>query len=159
LCIWGRSIDTGARFDEDEFAVVLPELVWTGGDTMIDRRGFDRRNYERRNHERRARERYPFTAVVEAEDPESGVRIIASSGDLGRGGCYVETNTPFPVDSTVKLHLIKERTSFSVVSKVVHSKTDTGMGLFFGQAEADQLWVLETWLGELTGESAIEARR
>jgi hypothetical protein len=33
------------------------------------------------------------------------------------------------------------------------------MGLFFGPAEADQLWVLETWLGELTGESAAETRR
>jgi hypothetical protein len=112
---------------------------------MTDRRGVDRRA-----HERRTRERYPFTAIVEVEEIGSGLRIIASSGDLGRGGCYVETTSPFPVESTVNLHLVKERASFEVVAKVVHSKTGTGMGLFFNHPEADQLWVLEEWLGELT---------
>jgi hypothetical protein len=47
----------------------------------------------------------------------------------------------------------------AAVSKVVHSKTGMGMGLFFGHAEPDQLWVLEKWLGELTGDSALETRR
>jgi hypothetical protein len=112
----------------------------------------DRRRADRRTHERRTRERYPFTAIVEAEEIGSGMRIVASSGDLSRGGCYVETTSPFPVESTVKLHLVKERASFDVVAKVVHSKTGVGMGLFFNHAEADQLWVLEKWLGELTGD-------
>ena len=64
----------------------------------------DRRGPDRRTHERRTRERYPFTAIVEAEELGSGVRIVASSGDLGTGDCYVETTSPFPVGSTVKLH-------------------------------------------------------
>ena len=114
---------------------------------MTDRRGADRRT-----HERRTRERYPFTAIVEAEEIGSGMRIIASSGDLGMGGCYVETTSPFPVESTVKLRLVKERASFDVVAKVVHSETGMGMGLFFEHTEADQLWVLEKWLGVLAGD-------
>ena len=118
---------------------------------MIDRRGPDRRS-----HERRTRKRYPFTAIVEAEELGSGVRIIASSSELGMGGCYVETISPFPVESTVKLHLIKEKTSFDVVAKVVHSETRMGMGLFFSRAEEDQLEVLQKWLGELSGESPLE---
>jgi hypothetical protein len=126
---------------------------------MIDRRGPDRRGPDRRTHERRTRERYPLTAIVEAEELESGVRIIASSGDLGMGGCYVDTTSPFPVESTVKLHLIKEKTSFDVVAKVVHSKTGMGMGLFFSHAEAEQLWVLEKWLGEFTGDLPLETSR
>ena len=125
--------------------------VQLGGSTLIDRRGPDRRT-----HERRTRKRYPFTATVEAEELESGTRIIASSSDLGMGGCYVETISPFPVESTVKLHLIKKRTSFHVVAKVVHSKTRTGMGLFFSHAEAEQLWVLQKWLGELSGDLPLE---
>jgi hypothetical protein len=119
---------------------------------MIDRRGPDRRT-----HERRTRQRYPFTAIADIEEPGSGVRITASSGDLGMGGCYVDTINPFPVESIVKLHLIKEKYSFDVVAKVVHSKTGMGMGFFFSHAAANQLWVLEKWLGELTGDFPLDS--
>jgi transcriptional regulator with GAF, ATPase, and Fis domain len=121
---------------------------------MIDRRGPDRRAAERRTLDRRALERrtgerYAFRATIEAEEPGTGVRIVARGGDLCMGGCYVETISPFAVDTTVMLHVVKERTSFNVLSKVVHSKIGMGMGLFFDHAEADQLGVLEKWLGEL----------
>jgi hypothetical protein len=116
----------------------------------------DRRGPGQRTHERRTRERYPFTAIVEVEELESGVRIIASSGDIGMGGCYVETISPFPVKSKVRLHLVKEQASFDVVAKVVHSKTGMGMGLSFSHAEANQLWVLENWLGELAGDLSLK---
>jgi hypothetical protein len=119
----------------------------------------DRRARDRRTHERRTRERYPFTAIVEAEELGSGVRITASSGDLSMGGCYVETTSPFPVESTVKLHLIKQTTSCDVAAKVVHSKTGIGMGLSFSTVEPDQLWVLEKWLGELAGDWSLTARK
>jgi hypothetical protein len=123
---------------------------------MTDRRGADRRGDDRRTHERRTRERYPYTVIVEAEEIGSGMRIIASSGDLSMGGCYVETTSPFPVESTVKLHLVKEGASFDAVAKVVHSKTGIGMGLFFNHAGANQLWVLEKWLGELACDLPLE---
>jgi hypothetical protein len=66
---------------------------------------------------------------------------------------------PFPVDSIVKLRLIKEKYSFDVVAKVVHSKAGMGMGLSFNDADADQIWVLEEWLGELAGELPFETPR
>jgi hypothetical protein len=119
----------------------------------------DRGGSDSRTHERRTRERYPFTASVEAEELGSGVRITASSGDLGMGGCYVETTSPFHVESTVKLHLIKQKTSCDVVAKVVHSKTGIGMGLSFSHVETDQLWVLEKWLGELAGDLSLTVHK
>jgi hypothetical protein len=57
---------------------------------MIDRRGHDRRT-----HERRARQRYPFTAIVEIEEPGSGMQITASGGDLAMGAVMWTRWIPF----------------------------------------------------------------
>ena len=37
-------------------------------------------------------------------------------------------------------------------AKVIYAQVGMGMGLFFTAAEPEQLWVLEKWLGELSGQ-------
>jgi hypothetical protein len=87
----------------------------------------------------------------------------ARTSNLGRGGCYVDAFSPFPVNAPVKLQLTCEKRSFTANAIVTNSRTGMGMGLKFTEIEPEQLPVLEKWLGELSGavprepEASLEA--
>lgn len=102
--------------------------------------------------ERRRHPRYPFTAAAEAVELQSEMRIKARTSDLSRGGCYLDTINPFPVGTLVKLRLTKGKNSLESQAAVVSSHVGMGMALKFTTAEPEQLWILEKWLGELSGE-------
>src|SRR6266852_6205232 len=106
--------------------------------------------------ERRAHARYPFTAGAEVLDARSGARLNARVSDLSRGGCYVDSISPFTVGTEVKLRITKDASSFSSQAKVVYSSVGMGMGLAFTVIEPEQRWILEKWLAELRGEPSPE---
>ncbi|HEV2315696.1 MAG TPA: PilZ domain-containing protein [Candidatus Acidoferrales bacterium] len=106
---------------------------------------------ESSEQERRRSIRYPFTATAYVTDIESRAQTTSRSTDLGRGGCFVDTINPFPVGTTVMLRLTMEQKSFEAPAKVVYSMIGMGMGLAFTSIEPEQLWVLESWLGKLSG--------
>jgi len=108
--------------------------------------------------ERRRSVRYPFTATAYVTDMESGAQTTSRSTDLGRGGCFVDTISPFPVGTSVKLRLTVEQKSFEASAKVVYSMVGMGMGLAFTSIEPEQLWVLESWIGRLSGEIVLERK-
>jgi hypothetical protein len=103
-------------------------------------------------HERRRNARYPFTATVEAVESSSKTRIQGRTTDLSRGGCYVDTITSFPAGSMVKMRLTKENRSFEAQAEVVYSLDSMGMGVKFTSTDPEQLWIVEKWIGELSGE-------
>jgi hypothetical protein len=103
-------------------------------------------------HERRRHVRYPFTATVEAVEPKSQTRINGRTSDLSRGGCYVDTISSFPVGSIVRMRLTKETRSFEAPAEVVYSLVGMGMGVKFTDGDPEQLWILEKWVGELSGD-------
>ncbi len=103
-------------------------------------------------HERRRDARYPFTAAVEAVELKSQTRIQGRTTDLSRGGCFIDTITTFAPGSIVKMRLMKEKRSFETRAKVVYSLVDMGMGVKFTDADPEQLWILEKWVEELSGE-------
>src|SRR5580658_1083960 len=90
--------------------------------------------------ERRTAPRYPFTASTEAIETRSGARILGRTADLGRGGCYVDTISPFPVGTIVTIRINRLNQSFQAEGKVVFSQTGMGMGVAFTTSEPDQLW-------------------
>ncbi len=102
-------------------------------------------------HERRQHARYLFTAAVEAVEPKSQMRIQGRTTDLSRGGCYVDTITSFPTGSIIKMRLTKENRSFEAQAEVVYSLVGMGMGVKFTGADPEQLWIVEKWIGELSG--------
>jgi len=104
------------------------------------------------SHGRRRHSRYAFTATVETVEPESQARIEGRTSDLSRGGCYVDTINSFPTGSIVKMRLTKEMRSFEAQAEVVYSLPGMGMGVKFKDADPDQLWTLEEWVAELSGE-------
>ena len=79
----------------------------------------------------------------------------ARTSDLGKGGCYVDTFSPFPMKTGVKLRITKEKVSFEAEATVVYSKIGMGMGLAFTFIDPQQMGVLEKWLGELSGSAPM----
>jgi hypothetical protein len=106
--------------------------------------------------ERRRRTRYQFTATTELLDMTSRTRVQARTSDLSSGGCYVDTTSPLPVGTIVKMRLSKDNRSFDVDAKVVYSLPGMGMGLAFTAAVPEQLEVLKRWIGELSGQLTPE---
>jgi hypothetical protein len=96
--------------------------------------------------DRRAEPRYKLTASVELEDAKSGVRIKASLGDLGLGGCQVHSNSPFPVGTDTNVHITKGKESFDAQANVVSSLAGKTMGLEFTAVEPGQLQGLKKLL-------------
>jgi PilZ domain len=108
--------------------------------------------------ERRAHPRYPFTAGAEVLDVRSGTHLNARISDIGRGGCYVDSISPFAVGTEVKIRITRDAHSFSFQAKVVYASVGMGMGLMFTVIEPEQRWMLEKWLAELRGEPSREVK-
>jgi hypothetical protein len=108
--------------------------------------------------ERRVYPRYHFCAAVEALDQGHRTRMNARTSDISRGGCYVDTFSPFPLKTSVKLRLTCEKSAFMADATVVSSKIGMGMGLRFTSMDPKQLPVLEKWLCELNGTAHFEPR-
>jgi hypothetical protein len=108
--------------------------------------------------ERRAHPRYAFSAGAEVIDALSGARLNARVSDLSRGGCYVDSISPFAVGTEVKLRITKDADSLAAQAKVVYAAGGMGMGLLFTLIEPEQGWILEKWLAELRGEPSAAAK-
>jgi hypothetical protein len=106
--------------------------------------------------ERRKGVRYLFTATADVVDLETNTRLSARTSDLARGGCFIDTISTFPIGTNVSLRLTNGNKKFEGRARVVYEAAGSGMGLAFTTVEPDQLWVLEKWLGALSGQLAPE---
>lgn len=102
--------------------------------------------------ERRSGPRYQFTATADLVDSTSRTRVQARTSDLSRGGCYVDTTSPLPVDTVVRIRLTQDKRSFETEARVAYSLAGMGMGLAFTGAGPEQVEVLKKWIGALSGE-------
>lgn len=100
--------------------------------------------------ERRRHLRFSFTASVQVVEPKSGAQIQGRITDLGRGGCYVDTISPFPVGTVLRVCIRREKVSFEAMAKVIFSQVGMGMGLAFISASPDQVRLFQSWILELS---------
>jgi hypothetical protein len=109
--------------------------------------------------ERRRNLRFPFSASVEAIENQSGTKVVGRTSDLGLGGCYVDTISPFPVGTEAKIRITRDNESFDAQAKVVFSMVGMGMGLAFVSAQPKQVRLFQRWVQEISGQpvSAQEA--
>jgi len=101
--------------------------------------------------ERRGADRHTVTASAEVVELSSGARFSTRTTDLGPGGCFVDTMTPFPVGAQVRVSIKRGETNFQTTGTVVYSQTGLGMGIAFAELNPAQRLALEEWLAELTG--------
>lgn len=70
--------------------------------------------------------------------------------DLSFSGCYVDTINPLPGGTLVQLRIFTETHSFEAPATVVYSHAHLGMGMKFGEVQAQHEEVLRLWLPEET---------
>jgi hypothetical protein len=113
--------------------------------------------------ERRGGDRHLVIASAEIVELSSGARFSTRTTDLSPGGCFVDTLTPFPVGSQVRVTIYRGNSHFETRGAVVYSQQGLGMGIAFGELEPKHKASLDGWISELTGgrvvipESAKEA--
>jgi PilZ domain len=106
--------------------------------------------------DRRTYPRYHFCGAAEALDGLHRTRMSARTSDIGKGGCYVDTFSPFPLKTPVKIRITREKLSFTAEARVVASKIGMGMGLAFTSIDPHEMSTLDKWLGELSGSAPLE---
>ena len=108
--------------------------------------------------ERRKHPRYPFTAAAEVVEPKADARVTARSSDLAIGGCFIDAMSPFPIGTSVVVRLAYGQRNFEAKARVAYSQNGMGMGLAFTEIESSQKWILEQWLGELSGQPVTKLK-
>jgi PilZ domain len=101
--------------------------------------------------ERRTSPRYPFSAAAEIVEVRSKARVAGRSSDVGFGGCYVDTISPFPVGAVVSVRLEHNQLTFEAGAVVTYALASMGMGISFTEIQPEQLAILQAWVAELTG--------
>jgi hypothetical protein len=103
--------------------------------------------------ERRRNLRFPFTAMVEVVETKTGTKVIGRTSDLSLGGCYVDTLSPFPLGTEVKIRIMRDSETFEAQAKVIYSSIGMGMGMAFVSAQPKQVRLFQRWLLEISGQA------
>jgi PilZ domain len=98
--------------------------------------------------ERRKDVRFSVSASAEMLEVRTRARLVSRASDLGTGGCYIDTMTPFPVGASLMLNLTSDKHNVHVKANVVYAQTGMGMGLAFTEITAKQRENLTAWLRE-----------
>jgi hypothetical protein len=106
--------------------------------------------------ERRAEIRFPITASADVFDTQSGARLRGRTSDLSISRCYIDTQSPFPKDTTVRLCLEYEKQKMEALAIVVYALIPMGMGISFIEIRPGQLEILRSWMPKSPGEPSRE---
>jgi hypothetical protein len=102
--------------------------------------------------ERHRPPRNPVAIGIELTDMQSEKHISAHTKDLTLFGCFVETATPFPQDTKVRLKMLRGGKQLFAHGRVTYSQPGAGMGIAFVTIEPSSLPVLDAWLANLREE-------
>jgi hypothetical protein len=96
--------------------------------------------------ERRRNPRYPFNGNIEMREGTSSDKRTARVKELSLNGCYVDTESPYPMGASLAIKLFTETEFFEAQASVIYSQSDRGMGLMFRETKPYYLMVLRKWL-------------
>jgi hypothetical protein len=106
--------------------------------------------------EHRSQVRFPFTASAEVYNVRSRTRVNGRCSDLGAGGCYVDTLSPFAVGAQVTIGIDRDNRRFEAEAVVAYAHVQMGMGLTFTAVKPEHLDVLHSWIAGLSGDQHID---
>jgi hypothetical protein len=106
--------------------------------------------------ERRRQVRFSFTAAAEVFELRSQTRVTGRCSDLGSGGCYVDTLSPFTVGSVVSVRIVCDSRELEAAAIVTYAHASMGMGLAFTEIKREYQNVLRSWIANLGGEQPRE---
>ncbi len=109
--------------------------------------------------DRRTRPRYTFAALAEVLATDSGERTTARVRDLSEQGCYLDTESPFPLGTAATVRITRGEKFFEASARVVYNQPGKGMGLMFTGAEPECFLTLNMWIAESRETSWLAANR
>jgi hypothetical protein len=108
--------------------------------------------------DRRRNPRYPFSGSIEMREGTSEDKRTARVKELSLNGCYVDTESPYPMGASLAIKLYTETEFFEAQASVVYSQPDRGMGLMFRETKPYYLMVLRKWLlGAMMGKKGLKS--
>jgi hypothetical protein len=99
--------------------------------------------------ERHRAPRHSFVVGIDVTDLQSEKHLAAHIKDLNLLGCYVESMTPFPEGTKIRLNISHAGMNFSAIGKVAYSRPNSGMGITFITIEPRSQEILDLWLANL----------
>ena len=103
--------------------------------------------------ERRSHPRYRIKVALDLYEHESSVKLQTQSTDISLSGCYVETMTPFPVDTPLRARLWLDSECIDFTALVRTCDGNVGMGIEFVNLSADQKTFLNRFLTKFQAHS------
>jgi hypothetical protein len=102
---------------------------------------------------KRAVPRCQFAACAEVTEREAQGWLSARVSEIGLGGCYIATASPFPDGTLVNIRIIRDAGAFECEAKVVYVHDRFGMGIAFTNIALDQRRLLQNWIAALVTQS------
>ena len=96
--------------------------------------------------DRRRNPRYPFVGSIEMREGTSEDKRTARVKELSLNGCYVDTESHYPIGTSLAIKLFTETEFFEAQASVIYSRPDEGMGIMFRETKPYYLMVLRKWL-------------
>jgi hypothetical protein len=105
------------------------------------------------NASTRVNPRFSFFADGEVT-LEDGKRVISQLSELSARGCYIDTLQPIPVGTTFRLNISDGINACELHGKVIYMQAGGGLGVYgmgvvFGEVDAEQQLAIDAWLREL----------
>jgi hypothetical protein len=94
-------------------------------------------------------------AVAELVETATTMCIVGRMTEVSRKGCYVNTPSTLPADTSLKVVISCDERTFMTDGKVIYVHEGIGMGIAFVDSNEDQLEVLNSWLADATGTHAL----
>jgi hypothetical protein len=99
--------------------------------------------------ERRQAPRYPFIAEAVVTEISSDTKLVAKTGDLSIGGCFLDMLNPTPQGTEVRVRISHDNTTLTALGRVAFILPNMGMGVTFTRIEQDQQAILQKWIANL----------
>ncbi|HEX5423711.1 MAG TPA: PilZ domain-containing protein [Candidatus Acidoferrales bacterium] len=94
--------------------------------------------------------RCPLIASVELIDVQTNARFKTRTSDVSVVGCYLDTMSPLPVGTEVRLKISHCDLMITVLGVITQNQPNMGMGIRFIDISLDDHEILEAWLAVLT---------
>ena len=84
--------------------------------------------------------------VAEFAETASMMCIEGRLAEISRKACYLNTPSPFPADTLLKVFISHAGRTFTTRGKVIYVHERFGMGIVFVDSSQDELEILNSWL-------------
>ncbi len=99
--------------------------------------------------DRRYTIRYPFAAVAELTDMQTGQKVDGVTSDISLGGCFICTNKALPLNCRARLKLTRKDQVFEALVVIRIVKPRVGLGIEFFDLDAPSNEILAGWIDSL----------